>query len=366
MEQSVMRMPRTVDIDLTARCNLQCRYCYFFGNPEAAYSDLPTVDWLRLFDELGRLGVINAVLAGGEPFLRPDLCELIDGLVRNRMRFSLLSNGTLITDATAAHIASTGRCNYVQISIDGSRPETHDACRGAGSFEGAVRGFHALQRHGVKPVVRVTIHRHNVRDLEETARFLLEDLGLSSFSTNSAGYLGLCRINTREVMLNTAEHMLAMETLLRLTEKYPGRITANAGPLADARTWARMLRARDERQPAFSNGGRLTACGCTNSKIAIRCDGAVIPCNMLAHMELGRINEHPLADLWLNHPVLNSLRSRRSIELSSFAFCAGCDFIPYCTGNCPGAAYTLTGRVDHPSPDACLRRFLQDGGRVCV
>ncbi len=27
-------------------------------------------------------------------------------------------------------------------------------------------------------------------------------------------------------------------------------------------------------------------------------------------------------------------------------------------------AYTLTGQVNHPSPDACLRRFLADGGRL--
>ena len=30
----------------------------------------------------------------------------------------------------------------------------------------------------------------------------------------------------------------------------------------------------------------------------------------------------------------------------------------------PGLAYTLTGKVDHPSPDACLRRFLDEGGSL--
>ena len=50
--------------------------------------------------------------------------------------------------------------------------------------------------------------------------------------------------------------------------------------------------------------------------------------------------------------------------LTDFDFCVECPYIPYCTGNCPGLAYALTGQVDHPSPDACLRCFLEDGGTI--
>ena len=88
--------------------------------------------------------------------------------------------------------------------MDGSRPEIHDACRGQGSFAAAVRGIRTLQRHGVPVTVRVTIHRHNVHDLEATARFLLEELGLPSFGTNAAGYLGACRRNAGQVLLDVA------------------------------------------------------------------------------------------------------------------------------------------------------------------
>ncbi len=38
---TVMRTPRTLDIEITARCNLRCRYCYFFNNPAVDYRDLP-------------------------------------------------------------------------------------------------------------------------------------------------------------------------------------------------------------------------------------------------------------------------------------------------------------------------------------
>ncbi len=360
----VMRTPRSVDINLTSRCNLRCRYCYFFNNPAVEYRDLPTEEWLQFFDELGALGVMNVILAGGEAFMRDDIRTLVDGVVRNRMRFSFLSNGALITDEIASFIADTRRCDYVQISVDGSRAETHDAARGKGSFEGALRGIRTLQRHQVPIAVRLTIHRYNVHDLEATARFLLEDLGLPSFGTNSAGYLGTCRLHAGEIMLTTAERQLAMTTLLRLAGKYAGRISAAAGPLAEGQMWRRMEDARANQAPAFDNGGRLTACGCPDRQVAVRADGVIIPCNMLAHIELGRINRDSLAEVWQHASALNDLRQRKAIPLSGFPLCAGCDYTSYCTGNCPGLAVTLTGKVNHPSPDACLRRYLQDGGTL--
>ena len=360
----VMRTPRTVDIEITARCNLRCRYCYFFQNPDVEYRDLPTDEWLAFFDELGALGVMDVILAGGEPFLRDDLRALLEGVVRNRMRFSLLSNGSLIDDGITAFLSGTGRCDHVQVSVDGSRAEIHDACRGTGSFDGAIRGIRTLQRHRVNVAVRLTIHRHNVDDLENIAHLLLEELGLPGFSTNAAGYLGACRLNAMDVLLNSRERQEAMATLLRLAEKYDGRISANAGPLAEGRMWRRMEEARAQGEPPIPGRGRLTACGCPGKKIAVRADGVIVPCSMLPHIELGRIHRDPLGEVWRHSPEMNRLRGRHAIPLTGFEFCAGCSYIPYCTGNCPGLAYTLTGRVDHPSPDACLRRYLAEGGTI--
>jgi len=362
----IMHTPRSADIEITSRCNLRCRYCYYFDNPEVEYRDLPSDEWLPFFDELGRCAVMDVTLQGGEPFIREDLPQLIEGIVRNRMRFSLLSNGTLIDDHIAAFLADTNRCDSVQISVDGSSSETHDACRGKGSFDGALRGIRTLQRYKIPVAVRVTIHRHNVHDLEGIARLLLEDLGLDGFSTNAAGYLGACRQNVNEVMLTTHDRQEAMETLLRLTARYNGRISAQAGPLAEGEMWCKMEEACMKGALPFPNGGSLTACGCHNSKINVRADGVITPCCMLPHMELGRINRDSLAEVWQYHPDLNQLRQRHTISLTEFAFCAGCPYIPYCTGNCPGLAFTITGKVNHPSPDACLRSFLKEGGKLPI
>jgi SynChlorMet cassette radical SAM/SPASM protein ScmE len=361
---AVMRTPRSLDLEITARCNLRCRYCFFFHNPAVQYEDLPAAEWLQFLDELGGLGVMDLTLSGGEALLRPDIRRLISAIVKNRMRFQILSNGALIGDALAAFLAQTERCNFIQISIDGASPEVHDSFRGDGSFDGAVRGIRTLLRHEVKAAVRVTIHRRNVGDLENIARLLLDELGLPAFSTNSAGYLGSCRLHAEDILLTTAERQQAMETLLRLQARYPGRIQAMAGPLADGNLWRAMENARRRNDPPFAEGGRLTGCGCPNYKLAVRADGMIIPCSMLAHLVLGRINRDRLQDVWLNNPALRALRERRAIPLDTFEMCAACEYRPYCTGNCPGLAYAHTGEMDRPSPDACLGRFIEDGGTL--
>ena len=360
----VMKTPRSVDLAITNRCNLRCTYCSHFTSAGDVGEDLPREEWLTFFEELNRCAVMEVILQGAEPFCREDIKELIQGIVRNRMRFNILSNGTLISEEIAAFLASTGRCDGVQVSIDGSTPKTHDACRGKGNFLRAMEGIKILQRHGAPVSVRVTIHRHNVKDLEDVARLLLEEIRLSSFSTNSASLMGLCRYNAEEVQLTVEERSFAMETLLRLHEKYNGRISANAGPLADAKMWLEMEKARQERRERMPGRGCLTGCGGPMSKLAVRADGVIVPCIQMSHIELGRINRDDLHEVWENHPELNRLRERRNIPLSDFEFCKGCDYIPYCTGNCPALAYTVLGEENHPSPDACLRKFLEEGGRL--
>ncbi|MFH0823826.1 MAG: SynChlorMet cassette radical SAM/SPASM protein ScmE [Pseudomonadota bacterium] len=360
----LMKTPRSVDLAVTGRCNLRCRYCSHFSSAGDVERDLPAEVWLEFFTELNRCAVMEVCLLGGEPFIREDFKELINGIVRNRMRFSILSNGTLITDETASFLASTGRCDHVQVSIDGSGPGPHDACRGAGNYLRAVNGLRLLQKHGVPAAVRVTIHRGNVQDIENISALLIDDLGLPGFSTNSASYLGMCRKNAELVQLTAQERSSAMRTLLKLARRYEGRIGAAAGPLAEARAWREMHNAWIRKRSDLPGGGFLTGCGGANSTLGIRADGVMVPCIQMPDMALGRINEDDLTVVWQSHPELERFRKRREIPLSSFDFCYDCRYMPYCSGNCPAVSYAMLHDPYHPSPDACLKRFLESGGEV--
>jgi SynChlorMet cassette radical SAM/SPASM protein ScmE len=110
--------------------------------------------------------------------------------------------------------------------------------------------------------------------------------------------------------------------------------------------------------------GYLTGCNGPSRTIAVRADGVMVPCLQLGNIELGRINGNDLLKVWQMHPELVKFRNRSQESLAGFPFCRDCPYIDYCTGNCPAIAYTLTGNAHHPAPDACLRLYLEQGGRL--
>jgi SynChlorMet cassette radical SAM/SPASM protein ScmE len=354
--------PRDFDLSLTGKCNLHCAYC-FYHDEMASRPDLSLEEWLTFFDELKRLGVRDATLSGGEVFVRPDLWALIDGLVDSRMRYSILSNGTLVNEKTLSEFEKNKRrrrLTSIQVSIDGSRAEIHDKSRGAGSFEKALRGLRLLKEAGFPVTVRVTVNRYNVEDLDNIARLLLDDVGLSGFGTNDAMPMGSGCDNQKDIVLTAQQQVLAMKTLARLQRHYNGRITATAGPLAKWHSYREMEKARKTGAKSLRwKMGYLTACGCVFNKLSVHPDGIITPCNMLTKLTLGHINRETLTDIWKGHPVLKALKDRRGIPMTSVPGCEDCEWAAFCNGSCPGLAYEMTGDVNRANPHDCYRRFKE-------
>lgn len=350
------------DLALTGRCNLRCHYCYY-ADEMVALRDLPTSAWQAFFGELGRLAVRRVTLTGGEVFTRKDFFDLVDGVVSNRMRYGILTNGTLVDEALVARF-ETGkrrlRLDAIQVSIDGSRAGVHDRSR-PHSFDRALRGLRLLQAAGLPVTVRTTINRHNLHDLEEVAGLLLEDVGIRSFGTNSAMPMGAGCANQGEVGLTAAEKREAMAILARLQARYPGRLTAAAGPQVTRGMYAEMEHARRTgEKTARWRMGRLSACGCVFSRIAVLHDGTLVPCHILHALPLGNVATDSLATVWRDHPTLLALRARGEIPMSRVPGCEGCEWADYCNGSCPGLAQEMTGDFNRANPDDCYRRFLEE------
>lgn len=360
--------PRDFDLSLTGKCNLHCEYC-FYADEMVGRNDLPAHRWLAFFDELKSLAVRNATLSGGEVFMRPDLWELIDALIDARMCYGILTNGTLITKKTLEQFEQgqrRKRLNSIQVSIDGSCADVHDKSRGKGSFEKAIRGLRLLKDNGFPVTVRVTVNRHNVEDLDNVARLLLEDVGLPNFSTNDAMAMGTGCTRQESIVLTPEQRPVAMRTLVRLAEKYNGRITASSGSLALWRMFGEIehTKATGERTTRW-NMGTLSSCGCMFIKLAVHHDGMIVPCNMLADASLGTIGENPVSTIWGDHPLLKEMRTRSRIRMAELEDCRDCDWNPYCNGGCPATVFSRTGDLYRANPDVCYRKFIMEsGGRV--
>ncbi len=356
--------PWAVDVSITGRCNLRCPYC-FYQHEMDSQADLPAEQWLLFFEELGRLAVRAVCLSGGEVLLRPDMWEIVDGLIENRMRYSLNTNGTRITEQVIAELHKgkrRKRLDGIQVSIDGSCAEVNDKTRGRGAFEKTRAALRLLREAGLPVTARVTVNPYNAHDLEPLAGLLLDDIGIRAFSTNDAVPMGAGLVNPRAVGLGPDQRLEAMKTLERLERDYPGRVTAAAGPLAQARRFKAMERARAcgplEQGPESSSMGYLTACGGVFHKLAVTHGGAIVPCVMLSEVELGVINSDSVSKIWTSHPTLIALRERGKTPLSEVPGCEDCEWNRYCTGGCPGLSLSECGDFNCISSYDCCKRYL--------
>jgi len=353
------RFPRELNLCITGRCNLRCRYC-FYADEMVARNDLPTERWLVLLEELGKLGVQRVSLTGGEVFTRQDLFDLIDGIVANRLRYSMLTNGTLISHDTLRALVIGKRrlrMDYIQVSIDGSRAEIHDQSRPPKSFDRAVSGLRMLKEAGLPVTARVTVNRTNLDDLPNIARLLLEEIGLESFSTNEVARIGSARCYGDSMVLTPTERRRAMVTLTALNDEYKGRISAAAGPLAQARHFAEIEETFALGKTGLPGRGKLCSCGGVFGKMSILHDGTIVPCDLLPTLTMGVVGLHSLVEAWRSSPAINAVRYRRDISIDSLPTCRGCTYVGFCAGGCPGSVMARYGRLNARDPLDCYRLF---------
>jgi sulfatase maturation enzyme AslB (radical SAM superfamily) len=109
---------RYLEVQITDRCNLQCRHCYI---GDGFHQDLSKEQIQRVLEEFEEIQGLRLLLSGGEPLLHPFFWEINDILRNHAFRSVLLSNGTLITEEVAKRL----RVHEVQISLDGME-EGHD------------------------------------------------------------------------------------------------------------------------------------------------------------------------------------------------------------------------------------------------
>lgn len=121
-------------LEVTGRCQLECRQCYADSGPSGTHGSMTRADWERVLDEAVVLGVEMVQFIGGEPTLYPDLAPLIEYALAHWFAVEVFSNLVHVTDelwevfsrprvslATsyysddpAQHTAVTGRPNYAR------------------------------------------------------------------------------------------------------------------------------------------------------------------------------------------------------------------------------------------------------------
>ena len=193
-------MPVQIVHYVTARCNLRCEHCFYketLDAPNPGEMSLETLE--KTMSEIGP--VLWYSLAGGEPFLRNDLTDII-GLVQKRCRpkvFSFPTNGWFVERTFSQTLRSLQRMDRGNLilffSLDGPE-EIHDAIRGENSYSRVIKCFERL-----RPLQRLypnlylnvvtTVTPDNASVMPEFVSDVLKDLNPNALSINLFRYHSL-------------------------------------------------------------------------------------------------------------------------------------------------------------------------------
>jgi MoaA/NifB/PqqE/SkfB family radical SAM enzyme len=103
-----------------------------------------------LVDEAVALGFDHVFFTGGEPFLLPDIYDML-AYSSARVKTTVLTNAMLLRGARLEKLRAISNDHLiVQVSLDGGRPEDHDAYRGPGTWAKTVEGIRCLQEAGFR------------------------------------------------------------------------------------------------------------------------------------------------------------------------------------------------------------------------
>lgn len=138
-------------------CNLACGYCCAESSPRAAARLLPVDVATEAFSEFAQLGGRELFLTGGEPFMHPELGELVraaEGLER-----TILTNAMIFhRGARLQTLQEMDRSVALQVSLDSATPAVHDRQRGTGSWAKALDGIALARSFGFRVRVAATMY----------------------------------------------------------------------------------------------------------------------------------------------------------------------------------------------------------------
>lgn len=161
------RLPLEGSIDLTYRCNNNCRHCWLRipANSKEKEDEMTFNEIRKFVDEAKKMGCRKWGISGGEPMLRPDFVEIFDYITSNSISYSLNTNGALITSQIAQLMKRKGS---KMVAIYGATASIHDhITRTPGSFDATMRGFAYLKEANAGFTVQLIPMRDNYHQFQD-------------------------------------------------------------------------------------------------------------------------------------------------------------------------------------------------------
>ena len=330
------RVPLSFDLELTARCNNDCRHCYInlpAGDRAARDAELTTAEVLDIAGQAAELGALWCLVTGGEPLLRDDFTEIYVGLKRLGLLISVFTNACLVTPAHV-ELFRTYPPRDIEVSVYGATRETYEAVtRHPGSYDAFVRGLQLLLEGGLKVRLKAMALRSTAHELEEIGRF--------------------CRERTKDYYrFDPLLHLRFDGDPVRNEEIRAERLSAEevvAVERADEERFGSLQQGCADGElisPEFAHTGcdHLFHCGVGNGSFTVGPDGTFRLCSSLWHPDtVYDLRTGSLREAW--EEWVPRVRDLRGTDPEFLEKCRRCEIINLCLW-CPAHAALETGAMD--------------------
>lgn len=319
--------------ELTYRCPLQCPYC---SNPldyAAAGEELTTEQWLKVFAEGRQLGAVQLGFSGGEPLVRQDLTELIQGARQLGYYTNLITSGVGLDEGKVASFKTAG-LDHIQISFQASDESVNNMLAGSEkAFQQKLRMAREVKAQGYPMVLNFVTHRHNIDQIDRIIELCVE-LEADFVELATCQYYGWGYHN-REWLMPSLEQLQFAEAR---TQAWREKLAAEGRAIKLIFVTPDYY---EERPKACMNGwGSMF--------LTVAPDGVALPCHSarMLPIEFPNVKQRSLQDIWYQSPGFNHFRGDAWMPEP----CASCDEKSKDFGGCRCQAYMLTGEASNTDP----------------
>jgi radical SAM protein with 4Fe4S-binding SPASM domain len=328
------RSPLSFELEVTARCNHDCRHCYInlpAGDREARARELSLHEITRIAEEAVSLGAVWCLLTGGEPLLREDFPEIYLALKRLGLLVSVFTNACLVSPE---HVALFQKYSPrdLEVSVYGVTAATYEAVtRRPRSFRAFRRGLDLLMESGVKVRLKAMALRANVHELPDIARFCRERTR-DYFRFDPLLHLRFDGDPARNAEIQAQR--LSPEEIVAIEQTDPERFAALEKSCKNL-----ILTGGNQEQCHH-----LFHCGAGLGSFTVSCEGLFRLCSSLWHPEcVYDLRRGRLREAWEN--LVPQVRERRSQNRDFLERCRSCPLVNFCIW-CPAHAHLECGQLD--------------------
>ncbi|WP_070000095.1 radical SAM protein [Cellulosilyticum sp. I15G10I2] len=160
-EKQGIHVPPFMIASITRKCNLRCKGCYSHVFKHNNTSEMSSEKFDKIVGEASELGISLALIAGGEPFVKPEFLQTAKA--HKHIIFPVFTNGLFLNDTLINELKKLK--NVIPIlSIEGDAAKT-DARRGMGIYKKVTEVMKQLDEAGIFFGLSFTINRDNFSTL---------------------------------------------------------------------------------------------------------------------------------------------------------------------------------------------------------